>query len=370
MAAKRIRHASGLPVVVGQRITRPELAEQILSDDAADLIGMARSFIADPDWIRKVRAGEAALIRPCIALNQDCRAFAPFLRCTVNPEAGRESEAGFRRPRKVSTRRIAVVGAGPAGMEAARVAAERGHEVVVYEGTTVSGGQFEQAAAVAHHEELRAFLNFQGLSLARLGVRIEFGAAIANPDDIGRSIDVAVLATGAVGAPLDAKLRNNGVVTCWEISSRGAPLPGSGNHAVLVDDGSGFWPTYCVAEALIAAGWRLLLVSPGGTVPVNIPAESAGALLGRLGAARARFRALSRLGQVGAGQVEVVNVASNEIETFPAELVVVQSGRIPAASPAPVFRARGIETHVIGDCVAPRRLSDALREGYEVAAAL
>jgi 2,4-dienoyl-CoA reductase (NADPH2) len=373
VAAKQIRQASGLPLIVGQRITRPELAEQILSDGAADLIGMARSFIADPEWVRKARTGDAALIRPCIALNQDCRAFAPFLRCAVNPEAGRETEAGFRIQQKASTgRRIAVVGAGPAGMEAARVAAERGHTVAVYETTTVPGGQFEHAAAVAHHEELRAFLNFQVLSLKRLGVRVEFGAAIASPDDIGRPIDVAVLATGATGAPLDGKLRDRGVVSCWEISSKGVPLPRGrgGNHAVLLDDGSGFWPTYCVAEALIAAGWRLLLISPGTAVPAIIPAESVGGLLGRLGAARTCFRTLSRLREVGTGQVEVVNVASGEIETFSADLVVMQTGRIPAASPAPAFQAHGIETHSIGDCVAPRRLSDAVREGYRVAAAL
>jgi 2,4-dienoyl-CoA reductase (NADPH2) len=371
VAAKRIREASGLPVVVGQRITRPELAEQILSEGAADLIGMARALIADPEWVRKTRAGEAALIRPCIALNQDCRAFAPFLRCTVNPVAGRETEPGYRSSQKALLRkRIAVVGAGPAGMEAARVAVMRGHAVSIYEASSIAGGQFAQAAAVAHHEELRAFLDFQILSLGRCGVRIEFGALIAKPADIEQSSDVVVLATGAVGAPLDAKLRECGVVSCWEVSSNGVPLPTGRRRAVLVDDGSGFWPTYCVAEALVAAGWQLLLVSPGAAVPANIPAESVGALLKRLGAGNPRFRTLSRLREVATGRVEVENVVSGDIETFSADLIVIQTGRTPAASLAPAFQARGIQTHSIGDCVAPRRLSDAVREGYRIAATL
>jgi 2,4-dienoyl-CoA reductase-like NADH-dependent reductase (Old Yellow Enzyme family)/thioredoxin reductase len=371
VAAKRIRETSGLPVVVGQRVTRPELAEQILREGAADLIGMARALIADPEWVRKTRSGEAALIRPCIALNQDCRAFAPFLRCAVNPVAGRETEHDYRSSRRALLRkRVAVVGAGPAGMEAARVAAMRGHTVSIYEASSVAGGQFAQAAAVAHHEELRAFLDFQILSLRRSGVRMELGAAIANADDVGRSTDVVVLATGAVGAPLDGKLSDRGVVSCWEVSSNGVPLPKGRSRAVLVDDGSGFWPTYCVAEALVAAGWQLLLVSAGAAVPANIPAESVGALLRRLGAGNPRFRTLSRLREVATGQVEVENVVSGDIETFPADLIVVQTGRIPAASPAPAFQARGIKTHSIGDCVAPRRLSDAVREGYRIGAAL
>jgi 2,4-dienoyl-CoA reductase (NADPH2) len=289
----------------------------------------------------------------------------------VNPAAGRETEPEYRGSQKALLRkRIAVVGAGPAGMEAARVAAMRGHAVSIYEASSIAGGQFEQAAAVAHHEELRAFLDFQVRSLGRAGVRIELGAAIASADDVGTSIDVAVIATGAVGAPVDAKLRDCGVVSCWEVSSKGAPPPQGRGRAVLVDDGSGFWPTYCAAEALVAAGWQLLLVSPGAAVPAHIPAESVSALLSRLRPGRPRFRTLSRLWGVTAGQIEVESLVSGDIEAFPADLVVMQTGRIAAASPARAFQARAIETHLIGDCVAPRRLSDAVREGYRIAAAL
>src|SRR6185369_14248260 len=87
--------ACGLPIIVGQRITRPEVAERLLAENHADLIGLARAFVADAEWVSKARDGEAQRIRPCLGLNQDCRAFAPHLHCAVNPAAGRETVPVF-----------------------------------------------------------------------------------------------------------------------------------------------------------------------------------------------------------------------------------------------------------------------------------
>src|SRR5262249_47532055 len=121
-AAKIIREASGLPIIVGQRITMPDVAERILAEGQADLVGMARAFIAARDWARKAERGEADRIRPCLGLNQDCRSFSPHLHCAVNPLAGRELRPEFKlRGPVAKRRRVAVVGAGPAGLETARI---------------------------------------------------------------------------------------------------------------------------------------------------------------------------------------------------------------------------------------------------------
>ena len=160
------------------------------------------------------------------------------------------------------------------------------------------------------------------------------------------------------------------VLSCFDILSEGVPPPEGGNRAVLVDDGTGFWWTYGVAESLVDNGWQLIVVSPTTTVPNNIPGESVSGLLARLGQAGTQYRVLSVLTDVGSGSVELTNVTSGDPEVLAADLVVLQTGRVVAVSPAQSFRAAGIETFEIGDCVAPRRMSNAIYEGYGVACRL
>jgi 2,4-dienoyl-CoA reductase (NADPH2) len=366
-ASKRIREASGMPVIVGQRITQPELAEALLADGVADLIGLARALIADRDWIHKARAGDSAAIRPCLGLNQDCRSFAPHLHCAVNARIGREARPNFSsRVKAVAQRHVAVIGGGPGGLEAARVAAERGHSVTLYEASTALGGQFSYAASAPHRSDLNGLIDFQRLALHRLRVKIELGARINGPADLVARPEVVVVATGAVPKPVPEEFRFPSVLSWFDILTMGVPEPKFGNNALLVDDGSGFWWTYGVAELIVECGWQLLVASPTTSIPNNIPAESVGGLLARLGRAGARYRVLSVLTAVGTGSVEITNVTSGEEEAVAADLVVLQTGRAVAVSPARSFRAAGIETFEVGDCIAPRRLSNAVYEGYGV----
>lgn len=367
-AAGIIRKSCGLPIIVGQRITTPEMAEQVLANGDGDLIGMTRAFIADAEWLAKVRRGEAARIRPCIGVNQDCRAFAPHLHCAVNATTGRECQAPFNNAAPAARRRrIAVVGAGPGGLEAARVAALRGHSVTLFEASDAVGGQFLYASSVPHRQGLRRFIDWLLAEVRHLGVQLELGARVDGPEPLQGRFDAAVIATGAVANPLEADLAAPNVISWFDVLARGVPQPSANGRAVVVDDGSAFWWTYGVAEAVAQAGWRLLIATPATAVASAIPAESVGPLLARLGRAGTEYRVLSVLTGVSGEAAQLANAASGEEEAIECGLVVVQTGRSAVTGLAGRMKDAALEWHMVGDCVSPRRMSHAVFEGHRVA---
>ena len=174
--AAAVKQDVDVPVMAAGRIRFPDLAERALASGQVDFVAIGRGVIADPEWVTKAREGRAAEIRPCIGIVQDCRAAHGQLGCAVNARAGRELEWGPPR-RAASPKRVVVAGAGPAGLEAARVAAESGHDVVLYEQADVTGGQLRIAAAGPTREELLDFVFYAERELARLGVDVRLGTA-------------------------------------------------------------------------------------------------------------------------------------------------------------------------------------------------
>lgn len=368
-AATGIRRASGLPVIVGQRINRPEVAERVLADGAGDLVGMARAFFADPDWIHKTAAGTTERIRPCLNLNQDCRTFSPHLHCAVNPRTGRETWPEFQAvvpaPRP---KRIAVVGAGPGGMDAAIFAAQRGHQVTVFEASDGVGGQFLYAASVPHRHTLLRLIDHQSFELRRLSVEVRFGSPVHTAADLGGGFDAAIIATGAIANPLQLDKQGATVLSWMDVLKEGVPAPSRSGRAVFVDDGSGFWWNYGVAEALVKAGWQVTIATPSASVAHMIPVESVQPLLGRLAAGHTEFRVLSTLEGVSRGKVRLLPLVSGAIEELPCDLLVLQTGRSAVPGPMRALRAAGIaEVHAIGDCITPRRMSHAVFEAQRLA---
>ena len=371
-AAIAIRRDCALPILVGQRISTPDVAERVLAEGAADLIGMVRAFFADPAWITKTAAGEASRIRPCLNLNQDCRAFSPRLHCAVNPVVGRETTEEFRELRPAAhTKQVAVIGGGPGGLEAALTAARRGHRVAVFEATESFGGQFLYAASVPHRHGLRRLIDHQVSELRLLGVPLHLGARIDRHADLPGEFDAAIVATGARANTLSPGLAASGAVRWFDVLDQGAPEPRGNGHAVFVDDGSGFWWNYGVAEALVEAGWTLTIATPSATVAHLIPHESIGPLLARLGRGNTEFRMLTSLDEVAANGARLVNLTSGEETLVPCGLVVVQTGRSRVPGPTPALKAGGIaEVHEVGDCITPRRMSFAVFEGQRIGRAI
>jgi 2,4-dienoyl-CoA reductase (NADPH2) len=217
---------------------------------------------------------------------------------------------------------------------------------------------------------LRRFIDHQQGELRYLGVKIELGALIEDPAGLGDRFDVAVLATGAVANPVPEEFVHERVMSWFEVLNTGAPVPGDNRQALMVDDGSAFWWTYGVAEALTQAGWQVTVVTPSATVAAAIPHESVGPLLARLGRAGTRYRVLTTLYEVGEDGAHLLDVTSGEEEVVECGLVVVQTGRSPVNGLAGKLREVGMEFHTIGDCVTPRRMSHAVFEAHRLAGSL
>jgi 2,4-dienoyl-CoA reductase (NADPH2) len=193
----RLRPELRIPVCASNRINTPEVAEEILAAGGADLVSMARPFLADPDFVAKAAAGRADEINTCIGCNQACldHTFAnKRASCLVNPRACHETTLTLSPTR--TRKRVAVVGGGPAGLATAVAAAERGHDVTLFEASSALGGQFRLAMAIPGKEEFASTLRYFSRRLDVLGVDVRLDAA-ATVDDVS-TYDAVVVATGVV----------------------------------------------------------------------------------------------------------------------------------------------------------------------------
>ncbi len=194
---KRLMGEVGVPLVTSNRINMPEVAEQVLADGCADMVSMARPFLADPDWVAKAEQGREDEINTCIACNQACLDHIfrnKRCSCLVNPLACHETELSIFPV--AARKRVAVVGAGPAGLAAATTAADRGHEVVLFERSGRIGGQFNMAKEIPGKEEFKETLRYFGVRIEKTGVDLRLNTEAAYEDLL--EFDAVILATGVV----------------------------------------------------------------------------------------------------------------------------------------------------------------------------
>ncbi|EOD66185.1 NADPH-dependent 2,4-dienoyl-CoA reductase [Amycolatopsis vancoresmycina] len=247
----------GIPVVTSNRINLPQVAEEALSSGDADLVSMARPFLADPEWIRKAETGREDEINTCIACNQACLDHAfkrKLVSCMVNPRAGHETTLTLAPTRR--SKHVAVVGAGPAGLSAATALAERGHRVELFEADDEIGGQFGIARKIPGKEEFAETIRYYQRRLEVTGVKLHLGTRVAAKDLTG--FDEVVLATGvAPRVPSLPGIDHPKVLSYVDVVKHGKPVGervaviGAGGIGVDVSE----FLTHAASPALDRAAW-------------------------------------------------------------------------------------------------------------------
>lgn len=369
------RKAIDLPVVGVGRFKDPLQAERALAEGHCDLVGVVRGQIADPDFAAKARSGATDDIRLCLSCNQECvgrMGLNRWLGCIENPRTGRESE-GVGAVRLTSKpQSVLVVGAGPAGLQAAIAAARNGHRVTVCERAAQAGGQVRIAASVPNRAEFGDMIRNQLNECARLGVTVEYRVDVWPGLVAERRPDHVIVATGAEPqrpwwAPGDA----DRILDVREVLEAGAgdgPQPGD---TVVVVDELGFHHATSVAEVLADRGCSVEIVTNGMVVGQDLGVT--------LDMENWWMRAHAK-GIVQSTDLVPMGYADGALTLLHhptgANQVRTPDWVVLAVAPSPVewlysdLRRAGVAVHRVGDCVAPRRAHAAVVDGERVGASL
>ena len=402
---KKLMGKVGIPLIASNRINTPDVAEEILADGCADMVSMARPMLADPDFVAKAAAGNAAQIAPCIACNQACldHTFGGKISsCLVNPRACYETELVLKTVE--SAKSIAVIGAGPAGLSAAIASAERGHSVTLFDRASEIGGQLNLAKQVAGKEEFWGFVDWYRTMVAHHGITVHLNTEVSANDLT--DFDEVVIATGVIPRDPQIEGQNRPNVVSYINVLNGTATVGN-RVAVIGAGGIGF----DVSEHLVHDGDSTTLdlpewmrewgvadtaehragLAPEGPQPhkparqitmmqrkPSKPGKGLGKTTGWIHRASLTMKNVQMLAGVNYERIddEGVHISFGEArekpQVIPADTIVLCAGQLSDRSLADALEAMGKPCHVIGgaDVAAELDAKRAIDQGTRLAATL
>ncbi|MCF8062643.1 MAG: FAD-dependent oxidoreductase [Deltaproteobacteria bacterium] len=360
--AAALRQSVNIPVILAGKIKTPELAEEMVHSGVADLVAVGRGLLADPKWPRKASRGLPGEIRKCISCNEMCLYQKTWqsrpIRCTVNPLLGRE---GHRIERSEHPKRILVVGGGPAGAEAARSCALKGHAVTLCEKEGRLGGQLWMASVLPFKSELRDLIGQMEIGLQNLGVEVRLNEEVKEALSGEPGFDEVIVATGA--APLLPSLPGiEGVhAISYDEALLGKGREVRGEHVVVA--GGGLIGCETAIHITQTYNKKVFIIEKQNQIANEIePIFNRDGLIQSI-----RDKKISIL-----TEHEITGIEDHQLKAFyrkrevsvRVDTLVLALGRVKVKPPLEVFHRQNVPVHYVGDCIEPRKLSHAIHEGF------
>ena len=370
-----VKHAR---VTAECHIRTPENADYTLASGDSDLVSIVRGQIADPHWVNKTRENRHDDIRGCISCNQMCwgrRSRDYWISCLINPSAGREFEWGGDRFSKTDTpKKVLVVGGGPAGMEAARVAAERGHDVTLAEALGDLGGQFRLAGLAPRRGQITDLIGWYLRQFERLAVEVRYFSPMDENDIVEFGADEVVLATGSMPDGLARQrwlpeagelpgLNNGNVYACEDVFREQAEF---GESVIVIDEG-GNWRGTGTAWYLADKGHAVTIVTPDPMIGKELTRTTSDfqirSALKKLGAT---FMLESVVSEWRGDRAEVRSLLDGSTSEISASAIVTATSNTAFNEVELALAGSQIRFHVIGDAAAPRQAPYAFHDGRKI----
>lgn len=365
--AESIKSITDKPIFVAGRINQPQMAEQILNKDQADMCGMTRALIADPEMPNKTQSGKVETVRACIGCNQACIGHYHLgisISCIQYPVTGRELSLGHL-DRVSNSRNVLVIGAGPAGLKASAIAAERGHNVKLFESSRSVGGQVGLA------QKLPGRAEFGGLTTNLLREAEESGVKIFCNTEVDKNLiqaespNVVIQATGAI--PFIPELNGAGdlqTVTAWQVLNEEVNV----GSQVVIADWRTDWIGIGVAEYLARKGCHVRLAVNGMAAGQEIQSYIRDQWTGTIHKLGVEVIPYARLFGVDEDSVYLQHMLSDEPMILEeVDTLVLAMGHQPVSALETILVDLGIEYHLVGDCLSPRTAEEAVYEGMMAA---